>query len=125
VAAPCRGAPGDAVQCGDDSLVGPVGGGGEVPRAAVGVPAEHVGQPPVRGPALRAGRRPVHRRAHQRVVKGEHVAVDAQQSGPLGLVEGGVADLEPLGGGAHHVSRAVSSAAATSRNRCADSARNS
>ncbi len=54
------------------------------------------------GAALRAGGRAVDRRAHQRVVQGDHVAVDAQQAGLLDRVEGIVTGVEAVGGVPDH-----------------------
>ncbi|WP_175551834.1 hypothetical protein [Geodermatophilus amargosae] len=60
------GALSDVIERGDDLFVGPVGGGGQAPRATVRVAGQRIGERAVRGTALRPGGRPVDRGAHQR-----------------------------------------------------------
>jgi hypothetical protein len=96
------GPPGHGIKRAGYGIVRAVGGGGEVPGAPVGVAAQGTGQGPVGGAALRAGGRAVHRRAHQRVIQREHVAVDAQQAGLLDRVEGIVTGVEAAGGVPDH-----------------------
>ena len=102
VAAAGGGALGHGLERAGHGIVRAVGGGGQVPGPPVGVAAEGVGQGPVGGAALRAGGGAVDRRAHQRVVQRDHVAVDAQQAGLLDLVERVVTGVEAVGGVADH-----------------------
>ena len=96
------GPPGHGLECAGHGIVRAVGSGGEVPGAPVGVAVQGAGQGPVGRAALCAGGRAVDRRAHQRVVQGEHIAVDAQQAGLLDRVEGIVTGVEAAGGVPDH-----------------------
>jgi hypothetical protein len=74
-----------ALELDGDVLVGPRGGVGAVPGAAIGIDVGvgRLGQRSVRAAAIRRRRRPIDRRAHQRMSKA-HARTELDQSSNFG-----------------------------------------
>ena len=89
---------GRALELQGDLLVGPGGGRGQMPRTTVrvGLPIGRLRQRQVDRAAILHRRRPIHRRAHQRMPE-RHPLADRQQPVRLRGLRGRRPDPEPLG----------------------------